>query len=79
MIYGDTTYYHPVMSYAVGTYNDKVMGGPLSAVKKNCKAYVEIVQGDEKLSDVAKMVKKRIGGELDDILRVLPPGSKIKK
>ncbi|MBW2990529.1 DUF814 domain-containing protein [Candidatus Woesearchaeota archaeon] len=79
MIYGETTYHHPEMSYAIGIYQDKVMGGPLSAVKKHCKEYVEIMQGNEKLSDVAKLIKKKLGGELDDILRVLPAGSKVKK
>ena len=79
MIYGKKTYYQPEMNYAVGVYNDRVMGGPLSAVKKHCKAYVEIIQGDDKLSDVAKLVRKRIGGELDDILRALPANSRVKK
>ncbi len=79
MIYGEKSFYQPGMSYAVGVYNDKVMGGPLSAVKKNCTAYVEIVQGDEKLSDVAKQVKKQIGAGLDDIIRALPAGCKIKR
>ena len=79
MIYGDTTYHHPKMEYGVGIYQDKVMGGPLSAVKNNCKEIVEIIQGNEKLSDVAKLIKRRINGELDDILRALPAGSKVKK
>lgn len=79
MIYGDTTYHHPQMEYAVGIYNDKVMGGPLSAVKKHCKDFVEIIQGNEKLSDVAKLIRKKLGGELDDIMRALPAGSKVKK
>ncbi|MBU1199780.1 MAG: DUF814 domain-containing protein [Nanoarchaeota archaeon] len=78
MIYGETKYYHPGMSYAIGIYDGKVMGGPLSAVKKNCKEFVEIEQGNEKLSDVAKLIRKKIGGELDDILRALPAGSKVK-
>lgn len=79
MIYGDTTYHHPQMNYAVGVYNDRVMGGPFSAVKKHCKDFVEIIQGNEKLSDVAKLIRKKLGGELDDILRALPANCKIKK
>ncbi|HJX06185.1 MAG TPA: NFACT RNA binding domain-containing protein [Candidatus Nanoarchaeia archaeon] len=78
MIYGEKEFYNPVMSYGIGLYHEKIMGGPLSAVKKHCKEVVEIIQGDEKLSDVAKQVQKRIGGELDEIMRVLPPGCKIK-
>lgn len=79
MIYGEKTLYNPAMSYAVGMCEGKIMGGPLSAIKKHCKEIVEIIQGDEKLSDVAKQVKQRINGELDDILRVLPAGCRLKR
>ncbi len=80
MIYGDTKYLHPTMNYAVGMLEDgRVMGGPVSAVKKHCSKFVEIMQGDEKTSDVAKAVQKRIGGGLDEIIRALPQGCKIKK
>lgn len=85
MIYGEKSFYQPQMSYAVGAYNDadgkndKVMGGPLSAVQKNCKDYVEIIQGDEKLSDVAKQIKKHIERDLDDIIRALPANCKLKR
>ena len=54
------------------------MGAPVSAVKKHSKNYVEVIQGREKKSDVAKKIKKLIGGELDDIIRVLPSGICIK-
>jgi predicted ribosome quality control (RQC) complex YloA/Tae2 family protein len=79
MIYGEKKFYDPTMSHAIGLYNNRIIGGPLSAVKKHCKDYVEIEQGDAKLSDVAKAVQKKIGGDLDAILRVLPAGCKIKK
>jgi len=78
MIYGEKEFYNQGMSYAVGLYQGRVMGGPLSAVRKHCKVFVEVIQGDEKLSDVAKQVQRMIGGELDDIMRVLPPGCKLK-
>jgi predicted ribosome quality control (RQC) complex YloA/Tae2 family protein len=79
MIRGETPRFQPEMNYAIGSYEGKVMGGPLAAVKKHCKDYVEIIQGDEKTSDVAKQVQKKIGGELDDILRVLPQNCKVRK
>ncbi|MBN2142467.1 DUF814 domain-containing protein [Candidatus Woesearchaeota archaeon] len=81
MIRGETKYHHPQMNYAVGLKDGKVMGGPIPAVKKHCKEIIEIVQGDSgsKVSDVAKAVKKAIGGDLDDIIRVLPQNCKIKK
>lgn len=56
----------------------EIMAGPLSAVKKHCEKTVVIVQGDEKNSDVAKKIQKKIGGELDEIIRVLPQGCTIK-
>ncbi|MBN1792667.1 DUF814 domain-containing protein [Candidatus Woesearchaeota archaeon] len=79
VIRGETKYFHPGMEYAVGMADGRVMGGPVSAVKKHCDNYLEIGQGDSKTSDVAKAVQKAIGGGLDEILRVLPQGCKIKK
>jgi len=56
------------------------MAAPQSAVKIHCKNYFVIVQGDEKVSSVAKKILKRIGGELDTIIRVFPGGTfKLKK
>ena len=80
MIRGKTNYVIPQMNLAVGIHEDKVMGGPVSAIKKNCKEFVEVVQGKEKASTIAKIIKKKIGGDLDDIIRVLPAGGcEIKK
>lgn len=75
MIYGDRTYYNPELNIAVGIYEDKVMSGPVSAIMKNCKIFVEIVLGDKKSSDIAKIIKKVIDDELDEIIRALPPGT----
>ena len=56
------------------------MGGPVEAVKKNCEKFVEIKQGRQKTSDIAKKIKKKINGELDEIIRALPAGGcEIKK
>lgn len=79
MIRGKTNYMNPNMNYAVGIYNESVMGGPVNAIKKHCKDFIEIQQGNDKISDIAKKIKNKIGGELDEIIRALPPGSKIKK
>jgi predicted ribosome quality control (RQC) complex YloA/Tae2 family protein len=78
-IQGSVTTYYPAMNYAVGVYEGKVMGAPLNAIRKHCTVFVEIEQGDEKLSDVAKQIKKSIGGELDDIIRTLPASCRLKK
>lgn len=78
-ISGKTTYLKPVMSFAVGVYDNFMMGGPIDSVKKNCKEFVELIQGDEKVSSVAKVVKKKLDyDDLDEIIRVLPNGCKVK-
>ena len=79
MIRGKTNYITPTMNYAVGIYEGALMGGPLDAVKHNCKEYIEILQGNDKTSDVAKIIQKKLGGNLDEIISILPPGCKIKK
>jgi predicted ribosome quality control (RQC) complex YloA/Tae2 family protein len=79
-IKGSVTNFSPKMEYAVGMLDDgRVMGGPISAVKKHCIKFAEVVQGDEKTSDAAKQIQKLIGGELDEIIRALPQGCKVKK
>jgi len=81
MIRGKVTYYRPTFELAVGvTEDDKLMCGPVLAVQKKCKKYVVIVQGDKKKSDIAKLLKKELGADLDELIQVLPTGgSKVKK
>lgn len=81
MIYGKTTYLVPKMECAVGIIEGKIIGGPLTAVKKHTAKYFQIIQGYEKPSDIAKELRKKLGGgELDDIIRMLPSGGcKVKK
>ena len=81
MIYGKRTYQRPVLGTAIGiTTDDAIMGGPLSAVKKNCRAFVEVIQGDVKKSDCAKKIKAMLEKavkhaiDLDEIMQTLPPG-----
>jgi len=74
MIKGKTNYADNKINLAVGMKDGKVMAGPVEAVKKHCEKYVELLQGDEKTSAAAKKIKKKIGGELDDIIRALPAG-----
>jgi predicted ribosome quality control (RQC) complex YloA/Tae2 family protein len=75
VIKGKVTYMHPNLKLALGiTEGGKIMSGPETAVKKNCRDYVIIMQGSEKASDAAKKIRKQIGGELDEIIRALPSG-----
>ena len=66
-----------VIGLSIGITEDgAVMCAPTKAVQKLCKKHVELVQSRrEKISDVAKKIKKKIGGELDDIIKALPAGN----
>ena len=76
MIYGKVNYIDNQVNLATGiTEKEQIMSGPLNAVKKHCKKYVELIQGDDKPSDIAKKIQKILGGgTLDDIIRTLPAG-----
>lgn len=80
MIRGKTTYVDCSINLAMGLYEDAVMSGPVAAVKAHCKEIVEIVQGTEKASEIAKKIKKVLGADVDDIIRQLPAGEfKLKR
>jgi len=81
MIYGKTNYINNKINLAIGiNQNQQIMAGPVEAIKAHCEKYVELVQGDEKSSSVAKYIQHKIGGSLDEIIRALPSGGfKVKK
>ena len=79
VIRGKTNYVTPTMNYAVCIKDGAVMGGPINAIKKYATEYIEIVQANEKTSDAAKIIQKKIGGDLDEIISVLPPACKVKQ
>lgn len=82
MIYGETTYVDNEANLAVGiTKEGAIMAGPLSAIKKHCVKSVPLSQGDEKTSNIAKKLQRKLeGGTLDEIIRVLPAGGcKVRK
>tara|TARA_Y100000310_G_scaffold345222_1_gene462840 strand:+ start:812 stop:1591 length:780 start_codon:yes stop_codon:yes gene_type:complete len=74
MVYGKKTYVDNALGCALGSFDGKLMAGPLSAVKKHCSSFIEIVQGREKPSKVAKLVQKKLGFTIDEIIRALPTG-----
>ena len=82
MINGKRNIMSPSLGLAICNVG-RIMTGPLSAIKMQCAEkdlrYVEIMQGDDKLSDVAKKIQRTIGGDLDEIIRNLPPECTIKK
>ncbi|HLD12151.1 MAG TPA: ribosome rescue protein RqcH [Candidatus Nanoarchaeia archaeon] len=76
MIYGERTYYKPVLQQAVGkTAEGRIMGGPENAIKKHCTIYYLITPGEEKKSDMAKKIKHYLHhDDIDEIMQALPPG-----
>ena len=81
MIYGKKNIMPVALKLYIGIMDDgKVMSGPLSAVKKHCKKYKEIIQGNDKASNIAKSLKKEFEtDDVDEIVRIIPVGSKLKK
>jgi len=76
MISGKRTYYQGTVKIAVGKLTDgKVMSGPETAVKTHCKEYSILMQGRDKPSDCAKKISKKIGADIDEVLRSLPGGT----
>jgi predicted ribosome quality control (RQC) complex YloA/Tae2 family protein len=77
---GKLEYVDNKINLAVGNYNGHIMAGPIEAIKKHCKDYLEITQGREKPGKIAKTIQHKIGGDLDDIIRSLPGGTfRVKK
>ncbi len=78
IIRGKTNYLQPELKLAISVYNRKIIAGPINAIKKNADKDAKvllIIQGNEKPSDVAKFVQKRLGvGSLDEIIAMLPTG-----
>lgn len=80
MIYGKTEYIENKVNLAVGIKDGTIMAGPVEAISKHCEKFVEVLQGREKTSAIAKKIQHKFGGDLDDIIRALPSGGcEIKK
>ncbi|MBI2522753.1 DUF814 domain-containing protein [Candidatus Woesearchaeota archaeon] len=77
MVYGKSNYVENKVNLAIGVTKDMaVMSGPLESIKKNCEKFVALKQGDEKVSNTAKKINYKLGGnlDLDEIIRALPAG-----
>jgi predicted ribosome quality control (RQC) complex YloA/Tae2 family protein len=83
MITGKRNYINAALNIGICIHEGKIMSGPLGAIKKYCdkekKPFIEIIPGNDKLSDVGKKLQKILGGELDEIIRALPSECTIKK
>ena len=59
---------------------EKIMGGPPSAVKKWASAWVIVMPGDRKKDEVANELAKKFSVSVEKIQKALPPGNvKIKE
>ncbi len=74
MIHGQRNYFKPVLQIAIGKKEDIIIGGPVTAITHQTKNYLIIDQGDMKTSDMAKAIKAKLGGTLEEIQSFLPPG-----
>ncbi len=75
MIYGKTNYLYPKLEYALGLFENEIIGGPWAAVIKRTDKVVLVVPGREKKSALAKKIRAKLGGgDLDDIIKFLPAG-----
>lgn len=63
----------------IGVFEDKIMFGPLVAVQKHCPRFIEIEKSDAKKEEFAHAISKILGYEdIDEIVRALPGGGRIK-
>ncbi len=86
MVYGKKNYLRVEPKIALCLIKEKdesiaIMSGPLTAVQKHALngKYLQIEQGDERSSDLAKQIQAKLetqkyGITLDEIIRVLPAG-----
>ncbi|MGD2249734.1 MAG: ribosome rescue protein RqcH [Candidatus Methanofastidiosia archaeon] len=66
------------LEMAIGVYQDKMMAGPVSAVKEKCSEYVIVGFGDIKKERLAKKIAGILKfSDIDEIVRVLPGKGKI--
>lgn len=74
MIRGKTNYVPCQIDCVIGDCESVIECGPSNALKNRCEKTIKIIQGKKKPSEVAKFVRAKLGGELDEIIRLLPSG-----
>lgn len=76
MIRGKKNTISPSMDFGVGIKEDgRFIAGPLRPIKNSSKKFISVKQGNMKLSESSKRIKKELGyDDLDEISRMLPTG-----
>ncbi len=63
------------MEVGIGIHEGKLIGGPVTAIRKQCENVLVICLGKEKSSDCAKQIQHLLkAGELDEIIAFIPAG-----
>ncbi|MBW2996631.1 DUF814 domain-containing protein [Candidatus Woesearchaeota archaeon] len=75
MIYGKKSTLVAELRLAIGLKDNQIIGGPIDSIRAQTDNFVIILQGNQKASDTAKKIKKKLkNGNIDDIIRMLPAG-----
>lgn len=75
MIRGKKNFLRADMKLTIGVDQlGRVMAGPFSAIRAHCKQVVTVIQGEGKTSDLAKRIAKKLGGSIDEFVKVIPAG-----
>ena len=74
MIRGKTLYIKPEVKLALSVKDGQVIAGPVSAIKAQTDDYIVITPGQDKTSDIAKTIRSKFGGDLDEVMRMMPSG-----
>jgi predicted ribosome quality control (RQC) complex YloA/Tae2 family protein len=78
VIRGKRNYYRCKLEVAIGRVTidetEKIMGGPVNAVKKRSDRYIVLVPGSLHRGDVAKKLAEVFNVHREEVERVIPPG-----
>jgi len=74
MIRGKTTYITNSVNVCIGLKDGVIMGGPCESVRAYDPDAIELKQGDNKVSDAAKKIAKKLDADLDEVIRAMPSG-----
>lgn len=80
IIRGEKNIIKPILKLAITNVNNQIIAGPVAAIKSHSTNFLTIIQGDLTKNELAKKIKSKLGGNLEEIERMLPNGkSKIEK
>jgi predicted ribosome quality control (RQC) complex YloA/Tae2 family protein len=75
MVYGKKTILNTTLKVAIGYDGEKIIGGPVDAIKSKTDNYLILTPGREKTGKLSKDIQKKLGnGLIDDIIKFLPSG-----